>query len=132
MKNASHDILHTLSERGYRITDARRVLVNLLVNAAAPRTIQELTAASTHNESSVYRFITVLVDEGLVEEINAKGQKARYAPAFHHHHHAVCTSCGLVSHVPCVAAPVVPDDFSALTEVVDHEVTFYGRCRTCA
>lgn len=131
MKHASDTILHALSERGYRLTEARRELCAYLTSAKNPLTIQELAEGTKSDEASAYRLIALLKKEVLVEEIMTRGEKPRYAPAGHHHHHVVCTDCGLVAHVPCGDALRTPRAVPGFTSIDDHEVTFYGRCVSC-
>lgn len=130
MKSASKHIIDTLAERGYRITEARRELTSCLANSSQPLTIQDLAQATKSDEASAYRFIALLQKEALAEAIAVRGEKPRYALALHHHHHVVCTDCGLVAHVPCADEPTLPSTIG-FDEIVGHEVTFYGRCATC-
>lgn len=131
MKHASEDMLHALTERGYRITEARRGLCAALTAAKDPLTIQELAERTASDEASAYRFIALLRKERLVEEIVVRGERPRYAPADHHHHHVVCTDCGVVAHVPCGDAPHAPRTVPGFATIEDHDVTFYGRCVSC-
>lgn len=131
MKEAIEDILRELSSRGYRITKARTQVLEALHKQSQPQTIGSLCAQSRNaDEASVYRTIRTLVDEGFVEEIVLQGDTSRYALASEHHHHAVCTSCGVMEHVACASHKVaVPSSFAS---IVEHEVTLYGLCKKCA
>ena len=131
MKNATTDVLGLLAERGYRITRSRREMYRLLRAATSPLTIQELAARTASNETSAYRFMSLLKHEGLVEEILIRDSKPKYALDDHHHHHIVCIDCGYVAHVPCATPPTRPKHVSGFAEVREHEVTFYGTCTRC-
>lgn len=131
MKDAIAQILEELSLRGYRITKARKEVIQALAQQKQPQTIQMLCKQSRNaDEASVYRTIRTLVEEGLVEEIVVQKDSPRYALSHGHHHHAVCTSCGVMEHVECESHRVsVPSTF---TSIEAHEVTLYGLCKKCA
>jgi Fur family transcriptional regulator, ferric uptake regulator len=131
MKDAIEKILVELSGRGYRITKARREVLQALSAQKQPQTIQQLCKESRNaDEASVYRTIRTLVEEGFVEEILIQKDTPHYALADGHHHHAVCTSCGVMEHVACVSHDVpVPSSFRSIKE---HEVVLYGLCKKCA
>lgn len=131
MVNASKEALKELSKRGYRITKARERIIAVLADEHSPLSIQALTAKVSVDEASVYRTVKLLLDEGLVEEIPVMQGRPQYALAHGHHHHVVCTECGLIEHVPCQSVPElkpVPENFAAIK---CHEVTYYGVCKNC-
>lgn len=130
--NDASPLLHALSERGYRITAARRELARTLAAARSPLTIQELANRTASDEASAYRFVRTLADEDLLEEIVVRGERPRYALRTHHHHHVVCTGCGFIAHVPCGTEPTPPRTVRGFTAITDHDVTFYGQCAKCA
>lgn len=134
MKKAQHDILQTLSERGFRITKARQQIVDLLAAQSQPLTIQELCARLTAiDEASVYRTIRTLKEEGFIEEISISGESQRYALSHgHHHHHAICTACGWMEHIACEAKLLKAALPRGFKRVESHEVTLYGLCKKCA
>jgi Fe2+ or Zn2+ uptake regulation protein len=130
MKSATDEILGELSVRGYRITNARKNVIEKLVSKTQPVTIQSLcTMLPQTDEVSVYRTVRMLLDEGFLEEIALLGETPRYALSHGHHHHAVCTSCGVMEHIECESHPAVPSNFTSITS---HEVTLYGLCKKCA
>lgn len=129
----THDsILTILSERGYRITQARSEIVSALEEAKKPQTIQEFVQAVNVDEVTVYRTITLLVHESLIEEIPLQGGPTHYALAHEHHHHAVCTTCNRIEHLPCTLQHHTPPTIRGFSDVDRHEVTYYGTCTSCA
>lgn len=132
MKNATDEIIHELSKRGFRITKARTSVLKKLEAASQPLSIQALCAAvDGTDEVSVYRTVRMLRDEGFLEEIVLQGGQTRYALSDGHHHHAVCTQCGFMEHVSCREEELkkeLPDGFAELRA---HEVTLYGVCKKC-
>ena len=90
---------------GQRLTPRRRRLVQILVDAEHPMTIPEiLRSGKGLAASSVYRNLAVLEQAGLVRRIvTQEDEFARFELAeelTEHHHHFVCSSCGLVRDVP--------------------------------
>lgn len=134
MQDASAKILATLSERGYRVTNARKSIVKTLTMQAQPIATKALAALIKSDETSVYRTIRMLVTEGLIEEISPLGETARYAVVCNHehHHHAVCNECGFVTHVPCVVSTIDKKLPRGFKEIHSHEITLYGLCKKCA
>lgn len=132
MKDASEKVLEELSSHGYRITNARRQVCEVLAADGSPLTIQELVEKVDIDEASVYRTIKILQKERLVEEVSIEGGKTHFELAAHHHHHAVCRDCGLIAHLPCSPEPQVPKKVSGFCSLDSHELTFYGLCVKCA
>ena len=131
MTDASKHVTEELQTRGYRLTKARQKIAETLAKSKKSLTIQELVNLVEVDEASVYRTIDTLKKEGLVSVVKIIDGKDQYELAHGHHHHLVCTDCGLVEHIPCgsVKAPQpLPKTFSTIDS---HEVTFYGCCAKC-
>ena len=84
--------------------------------------------------SSVFRALSVLEKQGVVDKIDLGDGRARFELREDHHEHIRCERCGRVEEVPgCVL-----DDATAqvhnLTgfKVTSHRVVFGGLCRNCA
>lgn len=131
MKTASTEILKILTQRGYRVTQARTEVIEALLKHHAPLSIQSLRELVRVDETSVYRTIAMLQKEKLVEEITTQGGVARYALSHGHHHHVVCTTCKKVAHVACGRKPLIPHNVEGFAAIRSHELTFYGICMSC-
>ena len=84
--------------------------------------------------SSVFRAVSSLERDGVVDRIDLGDGRARFEMREDHHEHIRCERCGRVAEVPvCVL-----DDASAqvrkLTgfEVTSHRVVFGGLCEECS
>jgi len=90
-----------LRQVGQRLTPRRRSLLQILRSAVRPLTIHEiLDRGSGLAMSSAYRNLTVLEHAGVVNRVITKEDFGRYELAeelTEHHHHLVCSSCGVVS-----------------------------------
>ena len=131
MKDASKKIIGELTRRGYRITKARIEVVEALVRADAPQSIQAIIERVSVDTVSVYRTIAMLIQENLIEEINVQGEAVRYEIAHGHHHHVVCVECNTLVHIPCDTKASVPKKVAGFTYINSHEVTYYGMCTKC-
>lgn len=126
-----------LQECGYRLTAPRRVIINALREAGryctAAQLYQRLRGRSV-GLASVYRTLELLAELGLAERRAESGGEASFLYCSpRHHHHVVCTSCGVVREIA-----VCPDD--ALERAVEretafhierHTMDFYGLCADC-
>ncbi len=140
-----HDTaLHRLDDAGHRYTPNRRTVAATLANSEAPMTIAELlVAAPALAQSSTYRNLVVLEEAGVVHKIVTSDEHARYelteAVTGTHHHHLICTTCGMVIDV------TLPDDveaalhdslaaasFSMQFRGAHHRVDLLGECAGCA
>ena len=77
--------------------------------------------------ATVYRNLTVLVEQGLLTKLVITGESIRYDINIKHHNHFVCTKCGKIIDLPEVEIVKVPDNL----DVEYQSVTFYGVCPEC-
>ncbi len=126
-----------------RYTANRKTIVVTLAESSAPLTIAELLDTDTTlSQSSTYRNLAVLEEAGVVHRIVTAADHARFelteGVTGTHHHHLVCTNCGVVVDV------VLPDSVEealhvALADAADahgftgahHRVDLVGACRAC-
>jgi Fur family transcriptional regulator, ferric uptake regulator len=133
-----------LAATGQRYTTGRRALVEVLEASGRPLTVPELTQGAGAwglSQSSTYRNLTVLVDSGVVRRVQGAAGHDRFELAeglAGHHHHLLCTSCGVVADV--AATPrlerAVAEAARAASEasgfqVMGHQVDLVGLCGQC-
>ncbi len=129
------DIEATLRNGGIRVTEARRVLLRHLRAVGKAQTVQELHDAVGGDLVTIYRTVALFVAHGLLREIKLAGTAVLYEDALlDHHHHAICTGCGVVAELPeCdvarhqIPAPKVPG-FRVITA---HTLEYAGLCVRC-
>jgi len=96
------DIIHKLSELGYRLTPQRVMIVSAIEHSdnhiSAEEIYAKVVAKYPHvNISTIYRTLELLKQVGLVTETNMGEGRVRYHPAEKgQHHHLVCKDCGVV------------------------------------
>ncbi len=125
---------------GLRATPARIALLGALATAQKPKSAEELHARVAKGDLvTVYRNVQSLVKVKAAREVRFKDGVVRYefndGEAFHHHH-VVCTRCGVIDELPHCDMPAIEKSalkaarsFSVISE---HTLEFFGTCRTCA
>jgi Fur family ferric uptake transcriptional regulator len=137
--NQGGDIVKRLSEKGYRMTPQRLMIVSAIESSdghiSAEEIYAQVVAKYPHvNISTVYRTLELLKELGLVTETNFGEGRVRYHPAGKgHHHHLVCTGCGAVIDLD-------ESSLSSLKSMLLREYKFsadlrhlaiFGRCDKC-
>ncbi|HEY8527974.1 MAG TPA: Fur family transcriptional regulator [Acidimicrobiales bacterium] len=133
-----------LAAAGHRYTAGRRTLVDVLAASGRPLTVPEIirsVGAQGLPQSSAYRNLTVLVDAGVVRRVAGGPGHDRFELAEDlsgHHHHLLCTSCGVVADVPtsprlerAVAEAAKLASAESGFEVAGHRIDLVGLCGTC-
>lgn len=81
-----------------RYTDGRRAIIDVLVGAGHPVSIEDIAAAVPRlPRSSAYRHLVDLQSAGVVRRVAANDEFARFELAedlTEHHHHLLCVGCG--------------------------------------
>ncbi|MFI5047878.1 MAG: Fur family transcriptional regulator [Acidimicrobiia bacterium] len=126
-----------------RYTRSRQALIEVLVGADAPLTVDEIVARDDALAlSTAYRNLVVFEEYGVVHRIVTSDEHARYeldeALTERHHHHLVCSRCGVVRDF------TVPDTLEheldrALGQAArsfgfdaeHHRLDLVGRCADC-
>ncbi|GAB4549188.1 MAG: transcriptional repressor [Phycisphaerales bacterium] len=122
-----------------RRTKQRDAILEALADAGRPLSPIELqdaaeVASPGISQSTVYRTIKLLVEEGDAVPVPVPGEPDRYehaSAAEHHHHHFKCDSCGKVFDLEgCTGSlkELLPEGFT----LRDHEIFLYGDCPACA
>ncbi len=140
-----HDDVAALLRAGdHRYSTGRRRIITALQAADGPVTIpQILDLDGSLAQSSVYRNLAILEEVGAVTRIVAHDDHARYelaeALTDHHHHHLICTSCGLVSDFELSAqleqtldGALQRTGRSRNFRIDGHRLDLIGACGTCA
>ncbi len=96
------NIADKLSERGYRLTPQRLMVLSAIENSDNHISAEEIHAQIVAkypnvNISTVYRTLELLQQLGLVTETDLGEGRVRYHPADKgQHHHLVCRECGAI------------------------------------
>jgi len=125
-----------LKQHGLRATPKRLALLKVLSAAKAPRTAEELHAAVESDLVTIYRNLQGLTAAGLVNEVRFKDASVRYEFAHGHHHHIVCTGCGVIEELEACATSSLEQEAlrasSRFSRIDEHSLEFFGTCTQCA
>ena len=133
------DIVNRLSEKGFRLTPQRMMVLEAIENSenhiSAEEIYAQVAAKYSHvNISTVYRTMELLKRLGLVTETDLGGGRVRYHPVHKgRHHHLVCQECGRIIDLD---EPVLYSLKDTLRREYDFEadlkhMAIFGRCARC-
>jgi Fur family ferric uptake transcriptional regulator len=135
----SDDLHHALEARGLRLTAARRVILDTLVESGGHLTADELTEqvhqrATGIGRMTVYRTLDLLCDIGVLRPVY-QGTGAAHYILLHdgHHHHLVCSDCSRVIEFDDCALGDLPARIARRFgfRVEGHLLELYGVCAAC-
>jgi Fur family ferric uptake transcriptional regulator len=132
-------VLGTMQKAGYKITPARRVVIETVLGKDRHFSVADLVAevvATDHSvgRATVFRTLDMLVDLGVIGRVHRPGGGQGYVVCpTGHHHHAICSRCGLVLDLPgCPLSPEAEKDASAAGfRLQGHRLEYYGLCQAC-
>lgn len=134
----SEHALATLQEAGLRRGGARVVVVEALArHDCAVSPLQLDREVPEVGRASVYRTLDQLEQLGLIKRIELTPGSAafeRVELSGHHHHHAVCRSCG---RTEAFEDKALEREISRLAkqasfEITEHDVVLRGLCPRCS
>lgn len=136
-----NEIIQVLKENKYRLTDQRKVFLEVLTNNQQTlMTADELTTLcqkknANINSTTIYRNIEMLDSLNLLYTLNVDRYTAAYKLICnsHHHHHIICSNCGeMVSLDYC---PISNELINLIHEkgydLKSHNLDLYGICSKC-
>lgn len=135
----SDDLRQVLEARGYRVTAARRVILDTLTGSGGHVTADELTDlvrrhATGIGRMTVYRTLDLLCGLGLLRPVYQGTGAAHYILMEDgHHHHLVCTGCGRVIEFGECALGDLPERIADRFgfRVEGHLLELFGVCEDC-
>lgn len=132
-------VMRALQQAGYRATSPRRAVVQAVAGRRRHFTGAEILAEVAGADGSVgratvFRTLEVLVELGLIGRVLPQGGGQAYVLCSQdHHHHAICSRCGLVLELPgCpLDLEAEKDARTAGFWLHGHRLEFYGICQAC-
>lgn len=126
-----------LKAANIRATPKRVALLHALREVCEPLSAEILhTRLKGVDLVTVYRNLQEFVRAGIAQEVRFKDGIVRYEIAHTHHHHLVCTECGVVEEVE--ACDIAPLEHNVLKysrrfkTISEHALEFFGLCKKCA
>jgi Fur family ferric uptake transcriptional regulator len=133
--------LGRLREAGYRITNARRTVLEVLCQDDAHLTSADvLEQVEARDESigraSVFRTLELLTELGIIRPTFLDPRTPNYIvmPADGHHAHIVCPQCNRVIELGDCEIEDLIQRIAANhgVEITGHLLELYGKCPDCA
>ena len=130
-----HDLITSLEDKGYRVTDPRRRVAESIEVQDEAFTAEDLCdAVSGVGRATVYRTIKLLVDSGALCKLAMPDGAPKYSLArIGHHHHTVCVRCGAVGEFRDSTVERMLRSLSRDIdgEIVGHRMEVYVTCSDC-
>ncbi len=133
------DVMRRLEARNRHATSRRRIVLQALMDQRSYVTPRELHTRLQREhpnlgQATVYRTLELLVEAGAATRFLQENNESKYiyCPP-RHHHHLVCTRCGLVEDIDGCVIPALGATLEKRTrfQIIDHAVTFFGFCAEC-
>lgn len=143
MKNYATQLKDYLKEKGYRLTEQRLTILDIIIkNAGKHLNSQEIydLVKEEHPEigvATVYRTISLLEEIGIIYGGDFGDGSIRYEVAKEHeehrHHHLICIECGSIEEFEDDLLEQIENEIykKKQFETTDHRVKFYGYCKKC-
>ena len=126
--------------RRIRMTRQAALVDDVLAAATEFRTAQDVYAqlrssGARIGQTTVYRHLQLLADDGEVDALQLDGGEVAYrrCATGHHHHHLVCRSCGRSVEVECPDVDAWAQSVANDAGFADpsHRVEVFGLCTSC-
>jgi Fe2+ or Zn2+ uptake regulation protein len=133
------EMMGALQQAGYRMTSARRAVVDEIASRTRPFSSTDildkvLAADGGIGRATVFRTLDVLLGIGMLGRIQLADGAFGYVVCMQeHHHHAICSGCGLVVDLPgCVIDSESESQAIAAGFLLkSHRLEYYGLCGEC-
>jgi Fur family peroxide stress response transcriptional regulator len=126
----------TVARSGFRLTDQRRQVYDVLMAKRDHPTAVEVFMRAKHampsiSLATVYNCLEALTECGLVKQVHIDRGASRYCANLEKHGHFLCESCGAVTDVPLKNRKQTWN-LPPNAVISNHEVSLRGLCPECA
>jgi Fur family ferric uptake transcriptional regulator len=136
--SCSEEFVPQLRARGYRMTPQRHAILHTLCHSSkhlSPAEVYERARRemSGLTETTVYRTLEFLAENGLVHPALGGNGHLAYEIARHEHHHLVCRDCGKQLEVEHSLLRSMYQKLESKSgfRLTDRHITFFGLCADC-
>lgn len=128
-----------LDRAGYRLTEPRRAVAELIADREGHFTAADLLADARARRlelgrATIFRSLEVFTALNVVERLDLpSGEHAYVGCEPIHHHHLVCSSCGRTLEFGDAGMSKVLGEIARRTgfAIESHRLELFGRCPTC-
>ena len=136
--SCTNEYTSQLRTRGYRMTSQRLAILHVLHHSGghlSPAEVYEqaLTQLPGLTETTVYRTLEFLAENGLARPAHMGSGHLVYEIARHEHHHLKCRICGDEMEVEHTLLKRLYSQLESASgyRLTDSHLTFFGLCPTC-
>ncbi len=127
-----------LRENGLKATNARIAIVELFLSETRPLNAEYISKSSklkNIDQVTVYRTLASLLKSGMIRNIDLRKSSAYYELSQDHHHHIVCTKCGILEHIEGCEVQKISEKLLSGSKkfktVLEHSFELFGLCNKC-
>jgi Fur family transcriptional regulator, ferric uptake regulator len=133
-------LVAALDDAGYRVTEPRRVVAELIAARGGHFSAADLIADAHARRlgigrATIFRALDLLTELRVLERLDLPSGEHAYVPCApaRHHHHIVCSVCGRVAEIEDVGLAGTLEGVQQRTgwQVDSHRLELYGRCPRC-
>lgn len=128
--------MQIIEDRGYRSTGPRQALVRTVAARDRHFTAEELNKELPQvGRATVYRSLNLMVEAGILCRVLLEDGSLHYQLSHRgHHHHLLCTECGLSEDlIGCDIEGVLKEKAAEHGfQMEGHWLEVYGRCHRCS
>lgn len=129
-----------LSKKGLKLTKERDEILNEILDINGHFDPDELflrlkAKGSKVSRASIYRTIPLLIDNGLIEEVERVARHAHYerVSGKQHHDHMICIKCSKVVEFYSPELETLQDKICKKEKFkgIRHSLEIFGYCKNC-
>ncbi|WP_018658836.1 Fur family transcriptional regulator [Allofustis seminis] len=129
--------IETLRGAGYKITDRRIAMLEVLYGTDKHLTAKDVTERMAPDfpeisPDTIYRNLHTFFELGILEETEYEAEKyfmVKKAP-HDHHHHFICTNCGKFINIKMCPLNYFEEQLGDV-KISGHRFELYGLCADC-
>ena len=136
--SCSEDYAPELRARGYRMTSQRHAILHVLCHSGehlSPANVYEQAREELPGltETTVYRTLEFLAENGLARPAHMGNGHLVYEIARNEHHHLICRNCGNEMEVEHSLLKSMYQKLESASgyKLTDSHVSFFGICPKC-
>ncbi|MEN9649677.1 MAG: hypothetical protein RL094_644 [Candidatus Parcubacteria bacterium] len=133
--------LHPLKKHKLKVTKSRKALLQVLETSpqllSADDIFEKVNKHVASDRATIYRTLHTFESLGIIDQVQLNDGLLRYEIAHEHghHHHVVCTGCGVVEHISDAPTEKALHNMSKklkqFSVITEHTLELFGICKKC-
>jgi Fur family ferric uptake transcriptional regulator len=132
------EIKQVLQRSGLKATKSRVKVLAMLKEDHVPKSIEDMQKAlkqQSPDRVTLYRMMQQFYQAQLVKRVDFREGFERFEFQDHHHHHIVCTGCGVIEAFDLCDAENISHRILVhsrkFSVISDHSLELFGLCNSC-